>query len=229
MKKIFWLISAIGLTAINAHAQSGTIKISSADKSMTAIVENQIPSDEELNQAINQLIASSSNARDARINQAFTTSNHFYASQHSNSMVSMLNDDAAPSIAARTASRSARSSSIGRCALYVRKALQSAGYEFTPQPSAYQYATNGILAQAGFTQINAANYQPQVGDVVVFNRSSRHPHGHIQIFDGTDWVSDFRQPKFSPYSKHNGYTVWRDARYLDASANTNTYLAMTDN
>ena len=75
----------------------------------------------------------------------------------------------------------ALSGSSGYCARYVRKALQSAGYEFTPNPSAYQYATRGTLDKAGFSKIS--NDMPtQVGDVIVYDRSSKRPHGHIQIF-----------------------------------------------
>lgn len=126
--------------------------------------------------------------------------------------------------AAEIASKSARAKSIGKCAMYVRKALQAAGYEFTPLKSAYMY-NNGTLANIGFVKVNQANYQPQVGDVVVFNRSAKNPHGHIQIFDGNRWVSDFKQPKFSPYTVHNGYTVWRDAQ-VDASNTKGVMLAM---
>lgn len=141
---------------------------------------------------------------------------------------SQLSKSSAPSIAARVASRAAHSRSRGRCALYVRKALQSAGYEFKPQESAYMYATNGTLKGAGFVKISKDNYEPQVGDVVVWHRTAKHPHGHIQIYNGSGWVSDFNQPKFSPYSQPGSYTVWRDARYLDASDNQGTYLAMND-
>ena len=112
-------------------------------------------------------------------------------------------------------------------ARYVRKALQSAGYEFTPNPSAYQYASRGTLAQAGFAKISN-NTQPQVGDVVVYDRSSKHPHGHIQIFDGNDWVSDFRQSSISPYSGVYSYTTWRDSKYVDDASNRGIYLAMAD-
>lgn len=142
-------------------------------------------------------------------------------------MMEQLTSSSAPSVAARIASRTAHGRSVGRCALYVRKALQSAGYEFTPNPSAYQYA-QGTLANAGFTKISSDNYEPQVGDVVVFNRTSSNPHGHIQIYDGSQWVSDYRQSGFSPYSQHNGYTVWRDARYVEANASSGTMLALND-
>ena len=133
----------------------------------------------------------------------------------------------APAIAAANASRVALSSSTGYCARYVRKALQSAGYEFTPNPSAYQYASRGTLSQAGFTKISN-NMEPQVGDVVVYDRTSSRPHGHIQIFDGNDWVSDFRQNSISPYSGHYNYTTWRDARYVDDASDRGIYLAMAD-
>ncbi|WP_019671738.1 CHAP domain-containing protein [Psychrobacter lutiphocae] len=136
-----------------------------------------------------------------------------------------LDSSAPPAIAAARAARAAHSRTIGLCARYVRQALQAAGYSFTPNPSAYQYATRGTLAQAGFVKISN-DAPPQVGDVVVYNRSSRHPHGHIQIYDGSQWVSDFRQAKKNPYSREYSYTTWRDARYLNDASNQGIYLAM---
>ncbi|TWV81290.1 CHAP domain-containing protein [Moraxella sp. VT-16-12] len=250
MKKIFWLASAIGLTVGSANAQSGTISISSEDGRKVFIVSKSKPeaktmSDAELDQAIDGLVASSQ----SRPLTGITSGDNSYLEMSSNngydeayrdtqlafnqfnknttSLTATLNSDA-PRIAARAATRAAHGKSLGRCALYVRKALQSAGYKFTPQPSAYMYASKGILAGAGFTKLSNHNYTPQVGDVAVFNRSGKHPHGHIQIYDGNQWVSDFRQNKFSPYSQHNGYTVWRDTRYIDASNTTNTHLAFNE-
>ena len=141
---------------------------------------------------------------------------------------SVLDHNSAPAIAAARASRVALSRSSGRCARYVRQALQSAGYEFTPNPSAYQYETRGTLANAGFSKISN-NTPTQVGDVVVYSRSSKHPHGHIQIFDGRDWISDFRQNSISPYSGAYSYTTWRDSKYVDDASNRGIYLAMADN
>ncbi|PNK60232.1 CHAP domain-containing protein [Psychrobacter sp. FDAARGOS_221] len=137
----------------------------------------------------------------------------------------VLDSSAPPAVAAARAARAAHSRTIGLCARYVRKALQSAGYSFTPNPSAYQYATRGTLAQAGFVKISN-NTPPQIGDVVVYNRSSKHPHGHIQIYDGSQWVSDFRQARKNPYSQEYSYTTWRDARYLNDASNEGIYLAM---
>lgn len=247
MKKIVWLASAIGLTVGSANAQSGTISIVAEDGRNVFVVAKSKPetktmNDAELNQAIDGLVANSKNNRpltniapssnehlEESINAGYDegyreTQLAFNQLNQSSSLMTTLNSDA-PRIAARAAARAAHGRSLGRCALYVRKALQSAGYKFTPQPSAYMYATKGILSGAGFTKISNHNYVPQVGDVAVFNRSGKHPHGHIQIYDGNQWVSDFRQNKFSPYTTHNGYTLWRDARNVDASNLTNTQYA----
>lgn len=184
---------------------------------------SRISSDDEISQAIENLSAQAQQKEDRLASLAEKLSTQ----QRAPVNVSVLNSNAAPAIAAARASRAAHSNSTGRCALYVRKALQAAGYEFTPNPSAYQYATRGTLANAGFVKISNST-PPQVGDVVVFDRSSKHRHGHIQIFDGSNWVSDFRQNDINPYSGSYSYTTWRDARYLDEASNRGIYLAMAD-
>lgn len=248
MKKIFWFASAMSLTIGGAYAQAGSISISAEDGRKVFVVakskpETRVLSDDELNSAIDGLLSNSQSRpltgissgdnsqfevpANAGYDEGYRETQLAFNQQQSQSLSTTLNSDA-PSIAARHARRAAHGKSLGRCALYVRKALQSAGYRFTPQPSAYMYATKGVLAGAGFTKLSNHNYTPKVGDVAVFNRSSKHPHGHIQIYDGNQWVSDFRQNKFSPYSQHNGYTVWRDTRYVDASNTTNTHLAFNE-
>lgn len=180
-------------------------------------------SNDEISQAIDSL---SAHAKQKEYQLASLTSRLSYEQRQQ--QASLVPDRySAPAIAAANASRAALSRSSGYCARYVRKALQSAGYEFTPNPSAYQYASRGTLAQAGFTKISN-DTQPQVGDVVVYDRTSRRPHGHIQIFDGNDWVSDFRQNSISPYSGHHNYTTWRDSKYVDDASNRGIYLAMAD-
>lgn len=224
MKRVFWLLSAVGLTVAQSSAAQSAYSNNSTQTPYVASIPDDIDS------VINGLIASSQNAQVRTYHQptSTTTIQNFSTNfQSPVSAVERLTASSAPSVAAAVASRAALGRSVGRCALYVRKALQSAGYEFTPQPSAYQYA-NGTLANAGFVKISNDNYVPQVGDIAVFNRTSKNPHGHIQIYDGSQWVSDFRQPKFSPYSQHNGYSVWRDARYNDASANTGIMLALNE-
>lgn len=224
MKRVFWLLSAVSLTVAQSSAAQSAYSNSSTQTSYVASIPDDIDS------VINDLIANSQNAQAHAYHQPTSTAtiqNFSTNFQSPVSAVERLTASSAPSVAAAVASRAALGRSVGRCALYVRKALQSAGYEFTPQPSAYQYA-HGTLASAGFTKLNNSNYVPQVGDIAVFNRTAKNPHGHIQIYDGSQWVSDFRQPKFSPYSQHNGYSVWRDTRYNDASANTGIMLALNE-
>ena len=182
-----------------------------------------VSSNDEISQAIDNL---SAHAKQKEYQLASLTSRLSYERQQQ-VRSSIPDSNSAPAIAAARASRVALSRSSGYCARYVRKALQSAGYEFTPNPSAYQYASRGTLASAGFTKISN-DMQPQVGDVVVYNRTSSRPHGHIQIFDGTDWVSDFRQKSISPYSGTYSYTTWRDSQYVDDASDRGIYLAMAE-
>lgn len=98
----------------------------------------------------------------------------------------------------------------GWCARYVRKALQHAGYKFTQRTSAYMYKDE--MSKMGFTQISANGYVPKVGDVIVTDRNSKSRHGHIQIYDGKNWVSDYRQKGLVTYGRPwpAGQTIWRD-------------------
>lgn len=162
-----------------------------------------------------------------KLSEKYATTSFATTANNPSRYSSRIDSSAPPAIAAARAASAAHSRTIGLCARYVRKALQSAGYSFTPNPSAYQYATRGTLAQAGFVKISN-NSAPQIGDVVVYNRSAKHPHGHIQIFDGNNWVSDFRQARKSPYSGDYSYTTWRDARYLNDASNEGIYLAMDE-
>lgn len=120
--------------------------------------------------------------------------------------------------AARYARSHARGKSIGRCANYVATALLSSGYRFTRQPSAYMYHTNNILTNAGFTQIDP-NAQWIPGDVIVINRFSGHPHGHICIWDGRNWISDFIQRRYTPYSNGTpgGWALYRDTQAMNGA------------
>lgn len=140
-----------------------------------------------------------------------------------------IKDGSPLEIMATYATRNGLDKSAKSCALYVRRALQAAGYKVTPQPSAYMY-NNGEMAKLGFKNIPTTNYRPQVGDVVVFNRTPKNPHGHIQIYSGSQWISDFKQSGMMIYGEnHRGYTIWRDGNYIDASMQSNPmYLAMNN-
>lgn len=103
--------------------------------------------------------------------------------------------------AMRYARKHAKTKSSGYCARYVANALEYAGIKFQRQPSAYMYHTNGILKKAGFGLVSTSmsGYSPQPGDVCVIGRFNNHKHGHICIYDGKNWISDFVQRTPSPY------------------------------
>ena len=132
---------------------------------------------------------------------------------------SMVNVSKKAQAAAAKASARALGKSAGKCARYVREALQSAGYKFTPQKSAYMYHTKGILASMGFTQMSPDTPEAP-GDVIVWGPIPGHPHGHIQIYDGKTWVSDFRHRRdLSPYGQSPHKQCWY---YRDTGGETST-------
>jgi hypothetical protein len=109
---------------------------------------------------------------------------------------------------AKTLRKKANAKSKGKCAFYVRIALQSAGVAVGAHPiHAKDYGPT--LRRIGFTEIvveNPDTYKFMKGDIVVIQP---HPggsnSGHIAAFDGTQWISDFTQRDFwsgPQYRKH---------------------------
>jgi hypothetical protein len=88
--------------------------------------------------------------------------------------------------------------STGRCANFCRRGLEAGGFDSRGRPtSAGDYGE--FLTSRGANRIESAEYEPQAGDIVVFGKTARHPHGHIAIFDGQQWISDFKQRDVVPY------------------------------
>ena len=78
------------------------------------------------------------------------------------------------------------------CAGYVMRGLWHGGCPISSAVlPAYGYAR--ILPQVGFKEIPTENYIPKKGDVSVLPHNNNHPYGHIAVYDGKQWVSDFRQ------------------------------------
>jgi hypothetical protein len=100
----------------------------------------------------------------------------------------------------------------GHCAKYVREALEAGGLNTSGHPV---YAKNWgpTLIKIGFTKLSAVAYTPATGDVVVFQPIDSDGAGHIQIYDGSSWVSDFIQPDFYPshaFQAHKAsYEIYR--------------------
>lgn len=86
----------------------------------------------------------------------------------------------------------------GYCSKSVRIALQQCGVPVKHTKQAKDM--HRPLMNVGFKQL-PLNTQPQVGDICVLNAVGRHIDGHIAIWNGTQWVSDFKQ---------KGLNVWRD-------------------
>ncbi|WP_336215298.1 glycoside hydrolase family 19 protein [Enterobacter sp. P82] len=97
----------------------------------------------------------------------------------------------------------AEASSKGYCARYVKAAI-SAGGDISSWPSIVSAKDYGpALIERGFNVIPATD-SFVAGDVVIiqgFNKADfpegeikkDHPHGHMAMFNGQQWVSDFKQ------------------------------------
>ncbi|HEV2112435.1 MAG TPA: hypothetical protein VGT99_13840 [Gammaproteobacteria bacterium] len=86
----------------------------------------------------------------------------------------------------------------GHCGRAVRKAIEAGGLKIGHAESAKDYGPN--LVAAGFKKLDVQgfeNYNPQKGDVIIYpailGATQNHKNGHIQMFDGAQWVSDFKQ------------------------------------
>lgn len=105
----------------------------------------------------------------------------------------------------------AENHSVKSCALYVRRAIEAGGCPtFLQPPSACDY--DKFLPDLGFIQIDAEGYTPQIGDVVVFSAIKGHKNGHICMYNGKQWVSDFKQRSMysaSAYRREGTHTYWR--------------------
>ena len=86
----------------------------------------------------------------------------------------------------------AKKKSTGWCARYVANALEAAGFKFERQTSAYLYRTNGILIKMGYREIGKQSSYAK-GDITVTDRNAYYPDGHIAMWSGSQWISDFFQ------------------------------------
>jgi len=97
---------------------------------------------------------------------------------------------------------------VGKCATYVREAIEAGGLQIsrTGSGSAKDYGPR--LIEAGFTALDGDPVPYQAGDVAViagFTKDAAegikkdHPDGHMAMYDGTQWISDFKQDGLKPY------------------------------
>ena len=92
--------------------------------------------------------------------------------------------------------------STGKCALFVRQAIQKAkdvNVEPTGIESAKDYGP--WLIKQGYKASSKSYTSATTGDVAVMEGSNDHKHGHIQIYcSDKKWRSDFVQKGFYPYA-----------------------------
>lgn len=170
---------------------------------------------------INAIMSGNNSAANNQMNNALTPTGNDTATQNA-SASPRLNGISAAGRAADGLSKIQTTTSSGKCATSVRENLERAGYRLPTgkdRTSAYMYADNGLLEDMGFQRIdNAYSQNPLKGDIVVFGKTDKHPDGHIAMFDGNNWVSDFRQKGINPYidKKSAGQmSYFRDPRAID--------------
>lgn len=91
------------------------------------------------------------------------------------------------------------------CAWFVMKGLWAGGC-YVPIVRACDYKY--VLPRYGFRPVKGEIRQ---GDIVVFPAVRNHPFGHIAVWTGRQWVSDFKQKAFyvSSAYKDAGYIIYR--------------------
>ncbi|OEY96744.1 peptidoglycan-binding protein LysM [Acinetobacter proteolyticus] len=111
-------------------------------------------------------------------------------------------------IFAKTLRSRAEPASIGKCAKYVRIALEAAGANTTghPVPASDWGPT---LIKNGYKEISEVFNQPIKGDIYIITKTSTHKYGHIAGYDGSQWISDFKQKSQVIYRDKVDYRYFR--------------------
>jgi len=100
-----------------------------------------------------------------------------------------------------------------RCAFYVRNALLAGGISFAEHPrDAKDYGS--YLIDKGFVEVPLKSYMAVKGDIAVIQPyKGGSSAGHITMFDGKVWVSDFWQTDMwsgPGYRQHKpSYKIYR--------------------
>jgi hypothetical protein len=108
--------------------------------------------------------------------------------------------------------------SKGKCATFAREALAEDGIKIADKDhgtSAYSYERTLRMGKYGFDVVAdvdpgvdfppppSQKYTPEAGDVVVIQAIPGHPDGHMAMYSGTRWISDFKQERFWPHHDYD--------------------------
>lgn len=104
-----------------------------------------------------------------------------------------------PQKAARYATEHAEKKSVNLCARYVRRAIMAGGIplRFGGNACHYKY----VLPILGFKEVDSKS-ERMIGDIVVFQPIGGRRFGHISMWNGKQWVSDFKQRNFIVHSDY---------------------------
>lgn len=96
--------------------------------------------------------------------------------------------------------------------MYVREAIESGGLALDRQSFAKDYGPS--LEKAGFQALPRDESRlDKLGDVAVIQPAPGHPFGHMCMWDGHDWISDFIQQTMYPGSAYRAaqppYVIYR--------------------
>jgi hypothetical protein len=99
--------------------------------------------------------------------------------------------------------RNIKPSSAGKCGTYVGNALIEAGFRIRKyNRDAYLFYYDNLLVNAGFKIIGSLDNIPSFlpGDIMVNLNTTLHEYGHICMYNGSKWLSDFAQNTIHTYS-----------------------------
>lgn len=85
--------------------------------------------------------------------------------------------------------------SQGLCATYTRQAIEAGGIRLLHTRHAKDYGSS--LRASGFREVSSTG-PFRAGDVAVIQPITGHPDGHMCMFDGNTWISDFKQRTLYP-------------------------------
>lgn len=111
----------------------------------------------------------------------------------------------------------AHAKSEGWCARYVRQAIEAGGISTAGRPNwAWKYIQ--YLPTIGFQHIGTCNnrqsqamFPARAGDIAVYTKPGfgTSKPGHICMFNGSQWISDFRQSRMGVYAGEVGAHIFR--------------------
>ena len=90
--------------------------------------------------------------------------------------------------------------SVHLCAGYVARALHAGGFQFKDQSAAYKYREKKILEAIGYKEISKPSSFKK-GDITITEKNSAHKYGHMAMYSGKQWISDFKQRSEFVYDK----------------------------